>query len=243
MSAQMTRLGTTDGVVRRGAEPAGRARDGGVFRAALFDLDGTLLDSEGRSQAAWRRLFRAHGVPVDRALVASFAGRPGRVVLAENRGLFDARHSVDALLEEAMSYATDPAAPVPGAVELLRAVHGSGVPVGVVTSATREYAHAELTALGVRPLVAPVITAEDVRAGKPEPEGYLAGCRALSVEPGHTVVFEDSPAGVTSAKRAGAFCVAVSTTTPADALAHADLVVADLSRVGWAGGTVTLLEH
>ncbi|HWN33511.1 MAG TPA: HAD family phosphatase [Pseudonocardia sp.] len=230
----------TEGAMTRGTVPAGRG--GGVFRAALFDLDGTLVDSERRSQAAWTRLFQAHGVPLDRELVASFAGRPGRVVLAENRGLFDARHTVDALFAEAMSYATEPAAPVPGAVELLRAVHGSGVPVGVVTSATRGYAHAELTALGVRPLVAPVITAEDVRAGKPEPEGYLAGCRALDVEPGCTVVFEDSPAGVTSAKRAGAFCVAVSTTTPAAALADADLVVADLTRVRWAAGSVELLR-
>jgi sugar-phosphatase len=227
----------------RGAVDAGRPRGGGVFEAALFDLDGTLVDSERRSQAAWTRLFQAHRIPLDRALVASFAGRPGRAVLTENRDLFDARHSVEALLTEAMSYVTDPAPPVPGAVELLRAVHASGVPVGVVTSATRDYADEELTALGVRPLVAPVITAEDVRAGKPEPEGYLAGCRALDADPAHTVVFEDSPAGVTAAKRAGAFCVAVGTSTPAAALAEADLVVADLTRVRWADGSLQLLDQ
>src|SRR5437899_9429457 len=117
----------TEGAMTREAVGEGRSGGAGVFKAALFDLDGTLLDSERRSQAAWTRLFLAHGIPLDRELVASFAGRPGRVVLAENRALFDARHSVEDLFTEAMSYAGDPAAPVPGAVELLRAVHASGM--------------------------------------------------------------------------------------------------------------------
>ncbi|MCP2169756.1 HAD family hydrolase [Goodfellowiella coeruleoviolacea] len=206
-----------------------------VFEAALFDLDGTLVDTEPRSQAAWQRLFDVHGVPHEPGLVASFAGRPGKVVLAENLHRFGPGHTVAELFTEALSYATAPAEPVAGAVELVRSLHERGVPIGVVTSGTRDYAHAELDTLGLRPLFDVVITAEDVTAGKPDPEGYLAGCRALGVAPGRTVVFEDAPAGVAAAKAAGAFCVALTTTQPASALASADLVVADLSEVDWAG--------
>jgi len=213
---------------------------GPVFEAALFDLDGTLVDTEPRSQAAWRRLFLAHGVPHDQPMLASFAGRPGKAILTEHRHSFDRRHTVDELFAEAMSYATSyataPAAPVPGAVELVRALHSSGLPVGVVTSATRDYARAELDALALSALLAVLVTAEDVAAGKPSPEGYLAGCRTLGVGPERTLVFEDAPAGVAAAKAAGAYCVAVATTQPASALGAADLVVPDLSGLRWADG-------
>ena len=209
---------------------------GSAFEAALFDLDGTLVDTEPRSQAAWSRLFLAHGVPHDQPMLASFAGRPGKAVLTEHRHQFGRRHTVDELFAEAMSYATAAAAPVPGAVELVRALHSSGVPVGVVTSGTRDYARAELDALRLLAPLAVLITAEDVATGKPSPEGYLAGCRALGVAPERTVVFEDAPAGVAAAKAAGAYCVAVTTTQPAAALSAADLVVADLSGLRWADG-------
>ncbi|KAA2267052.1 HAD family phosphatase [Solihabitans fulvus] len=208
-----------------------------MHEAALFDLDGTLVDTEPRSQAAWGRLFRTHGVPHDERLLASFAGRPGREVLAAHHDQFGDEHSVDDLLTEAMSYATLPAAPVAGAVELVRRLHEQRVPVGVVTSGTRDYAHGELAVIGLLPLFAVVVTAEDVVRGKPDPEGYLAGCRALGVPPGRVVAFEDAPAGVAAAKSAGLHCVALTTTQPADALSSADRVVADLTAVRWPLGS------
>jgi sugar-phosphatase len=200
------------------------------FEAALFDLDGTLVDTEPRSRAAWKRLFGSYGVPHDDDLLRSFAGRPGKVVLAEQLGLFPPGSSVDDLFAEAMSYATAAAEPVRGAVELVRSLHAR-IPVGVVTSGTRDYAEAELEAIDVRRLLAVLITAEDVRKGKPDPEGYLAGCRALGVEPARTVVFEDSPAGVAAAKAAGAYCVGIGTSQPAGLLTEADLVVPDLTSL------------
>ncbi|WP_020673684.1 HAD family hydrolase [Amycolatopsis nigrescens] len=201
--------------------------------AALFDLDGTLVNTEPRSQAAWSRLFSAHQVPCDDRLLKSFAGRPGKQVLAEQRHLFGEVHTIEELFAEAMSYATLPAEPVPGAVEMLRQLHERGVPVGVVTSGTRDYAVGELDTIGVLPLLSLLITAEDVRNGKPDPEGYLAGCRTLGSAPERTVVFEDAPAGVSAAKAAGTFCVAVTTTQPAAALAAADLVVDGFAAVRW----------
>ncbi|WP_406631287.1 HAD family hydrolase [Amycolatopsis sp. WGS_07] len=197
-----------------------------MFSAALFDLDGTLVDTEPRSQAAWRRLFREHGVDLPEPLLASFSGRPGKTVLAENRHRFPGEPTVDDLFAEAMSYATSVAEPMPGAVDLVRALHELGWPIGVVTSGTRDYANAELTALGVRPLFDTVITAEDVSRGKPDPEGYLLGCTRLAVEPARTVVFEDAPAGIEAAKAAGTFCVAIGADSSA-----ADLVVTDLTEV------------
>jgi sugar-phosphatase len=197
----------------------------------LFDLDGTLVDTEPRSQAAWARLFRAHGVE-DNGVLTSFAGRPGLEVLKEHLTLFPG-HDAEELFAEAVRYlAEQPAAPpVRGAADLVRRLASARIPMAVVTSATQDYARRELTRLGVLDEFAALVTTDDVHRGKPDPEGYLAGCAALGVAPEHAVVFEDAPAGVAAAKAAGTFCVAVTTTLPAAALAAADLVLPDLHPV------------
>ncbi|TYB48284.1 HAD family hydrolase [Actinomadura chibensis] len=202
--------------------------------AAVFDLDGTLIDTEPRNRVMWSRLFDAHGAPYDDAVIASFAGRRGREVLQELAHLFPGR-TVEELFEQALSFGTLPglpaAAPVPGAVGLVRSLAGAGVPLAVVTSGQRAYAEDLLAELGVRHLLDVVVTAGDVATGKPHPEGYLAAARDLGVPPAAAVGFEDAPAGVAAVKSAGMTCVGVGTTQPPDALAGADHVVADLNEV------------
>ncbi|TDC67568.1 HAD family phosphatase [Actinomadura sp. GC306] len=202
--------------------------------AAVFDLDGTLIDTEPRNRAMWSRLFDAHGVPYDDALIASFAGRRGVEVLGDLAHLFPAR-PVEELFAEVVAYGAlpemPPIAPVGGAVELVRSLADAGVPLAVVTSAERRYAEGLLDDLGVRGLLDIVVTAGDVGTGKPHPEGYLAAARGLDVPPEEAVGFEDAPAGVAAVKSAGMTCVGVSTTQPVAALAGADHVVADLKGV------------
>ncbi|MFD0685287.1 HAD family hydrolase [Actinomadura fibrosa] len=204
------------------------------LRAAVFDLDGTLIDTEPRNRVMWSRLFEAHGAPYDDALIASFAGRRGLEVLADLAHLFPGR-TVEELFTEAVSYEALPGmpavGPVPGGVELVRALAGAGVPLAVVTSGQRPYAERLLDELGIRDLLDLVVTAGDVVTGKPHPEGYLAAARDLDVPPGEAVAFEDAPAGVAAVKAAGMTCVGVATTQPVGALAEADHVVADLKEV------------
>ncbi|MDJ1136102.1 HAD family hydrolase [Streptomyces iconiensis] len=211
------------------------------YGAALFDLDGTLVDTEPRSRSAWVKLFAAHGVPVEAATLAAFAGRPGKEAIAEHAADFPGC-TAEELYAEAKGYSEHPdlppVAPVPGAVALLHRLREASVPLAVVTSGTRDYAHGELSTLGVLGLFDTVITADDVTRGKPHPEGYLAACAALGTEPERAVVFEDAPAGIEAAKSAGAYCVAVTVTQPAATLtaAGADLVVPDLTSVHWPVG-------
>ncbi|MCB5906575.1 HAD family hydrolase [Streptomyces pinistramenti] len=207
-----------------------------MHTAVLFDLDGTLIDTEPRSREAWARLFRCHGVPHDDAVLRAFAGRPAKEAVAEHLASFPG-HTVEELCAEAMAYTALPdmpaVAPVSGARELLLRLRRHGVALGVVTSGPRGYAEGELAAMGALPLLDVLITADDVTRGKPDPEGYLAACSALRAAPGQAVVFEDAPAGILAAKRAGAFCVGLTTTQPANALAGADLVLPDLADVPW----------
>jgi sugar-phosphatase len=207
-----------------------------MSKAAVFDLDGTLVNTELGSRARWTRLFDTYGAPYDQKLIASFAGRRGREVLAELLHLFPGR-TADELYDEIVSYELGPgvleAVPVPGAVALVRSISADGVPIGVVTSGARPYAEGQLERLGIRDLLDVVITADDVREGKPSPEGFLAACERLGVAPDKAVAFEDAPAGIAAAKAAGMPTVGVATTQSPEALAAADLVVTDLTEVTW----------
>ncbi|OPF82391.1 haloacid dehalogenase [Streptomyces antioxidans] len=206
------------------------------IRAALFDLDGTLIVTEHRSRAAWTRLFQAHGLRIDDALLATFVGRRGQEALADHVHRFPGS-TVDELFHEAVGYLNGPDIPppypVPGAGVLVKTLHTEGVPMAVVTSSLGEHAHVLLDHVGGADLFATVITAEDVQRGKPHPEGFLSGCAALGVHPTQAVAFEDAPAGIAAAKAGGLACVGLTTTHSAEALGAADLVVPDLTGVRW----------
>ena len=208
----------------------------GRFAAAIFDLDGTLVDSESRSHEIWRQVFSARGITPDDRLIRSFVGRRDVDVhglLAESLPAHDPAELLAASSAHFHDPDRPPLGPLAGAVELVRQIATARTPLALVTSAGRDYAEQTLTELGVRPLFAVLVTAGDVTVGKPDPQGYRAAAAALGVAPDACVVFEDAPAGVAAAKAAGMYCVAVTTTHTPDELSAADAVVPDLTDVPW----------
>jgi sugar-phosphatase len=119
----------------------------------------------------------------------------------------------------------------------------AGLPRGrwaIATSGTRRTATIRLAHVGVVPPNV-LVTADDVVTGKPSPEPYLLAAKRLGVEPTRCVVVEDAPAGIASARAAGARVVGVTSTNSADALAGADIIVdrlADLRAVAASGALV-----
>ncbi|CAM4258671.1 HAD family phosphatase [Nocardiopsis rhodophaea] len=205
-------------------------------RGALFDLDGTLINSEPRSLATWSRLLDMHNVPHDTATLHRFMGRRGPDVIAENPALFPGV-TWDVILAEIQEIGKDPDLPpvaeLPRSVEFVHRLHAWDVPFGLVTSAGRDWAERALTMLGMRELFHGVVAAGDVTTGKPDPEGYLAGAEILGHAPEHIVVFEDTPAGIEAARRAGMRTVGITTTHERSALRDADLIVDHLTEVDW----------
>jgi len=193
--------------------------------AALFDLDGTLVDSERVHRAAWRSFFDSRGWEVSEQTYAEhFLGRRGADTFRSLDGPWQG-HDPDALLAEVLTHLAQvelEPEPVRGAAELIRSVHAKGIPVAVVTSAVRAWVDSSLAVLGISDVVSTVVSAEDVKAGKPDPEGYLLACTRLGADPGRVVAFEDSTSGVTAAVAAGITpVIGVLTTTSADALRSA----------------------
>jgi sugar-phosphatase len=194
--------------------------------AILFDLDGVLMDSRVAVERAWERWATGHGIdPV--AVLAQAHGRRTIDTIRAIAPLLDIEAEAR-LLEVAESVDFEGVTTLPGAAELLEAL-----PAGswtVVTSGTRALATGRLSHGGLR-IPEQLITADDVERGKPDPQPYLAGAAALSVDPADCLVIEDAPAGVEAGKAAGMTVLAVATTFEASALVAADYVVGSLSDV------------
>ncbi len=189
--------------------------------AVLFDLDGTLIDSEPRSRELWGRLFAAHGIAPTPDLLDSFAGRRSAEVIAEHLHRFGSGLTPEDLRRELRRI--DEGSDLPetqlmrGARTLLNRLRDAGIPTALVTSGGLTYATDQLTRLGVADHFMTLVTADDVEQGKPSPEGYLLACRRLDVDPREALVFEDSAAGIQAARASGAACIAVGNPPPTSA--------------------------
>ncbi|MFF0748107.1 HAD-IA family hydrolase [Streptomyces sp. NPDC004267] len=180
------------------------------LHAVLFDMDGTLVDTEG---LWWEAVELVAGRALTDADEPDVLGRPVEHTadwLAAENGR-DAGELAAELHREFADRVRAGVVPRPGALGLLTALAGEGVPTALVTASPRAVADtviAALTALGA-PGFAVSVTADDTATTKPEPEPYLAACRALGVEPGACVAVEDTPTGVASAEAAGCAVLAV----------------------------------
>jgi sugar-phosphatase len=191
--------------------------------AILADLDGTLVDSVASSERAWGALARRRGL--DEEETHRFAmGRPTRETIA----LLvpeDEREAEQAQVDRDEVDDAGSVVAYPGAVELL----AGPLPIAVVTSGSTELATARLRGAGLEVPEA-MITADRVTNGKPDPEPFLLGARALGIEPGRCLVLEDAPAGIESARAAGMPVVAFRTTHPEAELEGATALLDSLAE-------------
>lgn len=196
--------------------------DGGVAKpaAVLFDMDGTLVDSEKLWSIALRDYvaFRGGslGAATREAMVGSNMRDSMRLLLADlgipdsARELADAARWVERRTAELFRQGLPWR---PGAQEALRTVQASGVPTALVTSTVRTLTEIALDDIG-RGFAATVCGDEVDGRNKPEPQPYLLACRLLGVEPGDCVAIEDSPTGVSSALDAGCLVIGVPCEVP-----------------------------
>lgn len=196
--------------------------------ALLLDLDGVLVDSEAAVMRHWTELARREQLE-PRVVFELAHGRRGDDAIRELVG--PARmETVSAWFTELEVADTGDVSPLPGAAELLASL--AGLPWAIVTSCGLDLARARLRAAGLgAPARERLISADDVSAGKPDPQGYLLAARRLELPPAEVIVIEDAPAGVDAARRAGMRCLALATTQAPTQLAAAQWVVSDLSTV------------
>ena len=177
-----------------------------MFRAVLFDLDGTLLDSIPLIVDSYVHTFARFGMPVPRreALIADI-GRPLRVVLAEAAG--DARHLAEMIAvyrDYNLAHHDARVVPFPGVVSMVREVKGLGLGTALVTSKIRDSALRGMTVLGLEDAIDHLVGGDDVSDPKPAAEPVLKAARLLGVEPREVIMVGDSAHDMASGRAAGA---------------------------------------
>src|SRR5690348_11745779 len=176
-------------------------------KALLFDMDGVLINSTPAIARVWGRWASQHGFE-PAAVIAKAHGRPSLMTVQEY--LPDADHELENRVVERMEIEDlDGIVPLPGAAELLTSLPPDRWTI--VTSATRALAEVRLHAAGL-PAPKSMITATDIRHGKPHPEPYLKAAAKLGFVGEDCIVVEDAISGIRAGKAARARVIAFPTT-------------------------------
>jgi beta-phosphoglucomutase-like phosphatase (HAD superfamily) len=196
-------------------------------RALLLDFNGTLSLDEPILYAVYAELFAEHGEELtQRRYLDEHAGLSEHAIL-DHLARGDAAALARLVDERVARYLarTGDGSTVPAAAREAVALAAAHVPVAIVSGAARREIEAVLAGAGLAPLVTTIVADEDVERGKPDPACYRLALARLGVAATEAVAFEDTEAGVASARDAGVRCLAVTGTLGPDRLARADALV------------------
>lgn len=186
-----------------------------MLKAILFDLDGTLANTDPIHYAVWQEILQNHGTEINHEFYKThISGRQNESIiqdlfpqLSENEGQKLADDKESRFRERAVDLK-----PLAGLSDVLTWVQRHQLKTAVVTNAPRANAEFMLNTLNLRECFNILVLAEDVIAGKPDPAPYQYGLKQLEVQPEEAIVFEDSPAGIRSAIQTGIETIGVAST-------------------------------
>ncbi len=207
-----------------------------VTSAAIFDMDGLLIDSEPLWQEAEISVFGSVGVTLTRELCRETMGvRLDGVVrhwYAKHPWVGESLESVEArIIEEISRLIVRRGKPMPGATETIDMLSAAGYELAVASSSPMQLIRTALETFGLIDAFSVLHSAEAEEEGKPHPAVYLSAMSRLGIDPGNCIALEDSVLGVRAAKRAGAWVIAVPDPVDAGkpAFAEADVVLSSLT--------------
>lgn len=202
-------------------------------RAVVFDLDGTLIDSEALVKEAHFAACDALGVSMTDAQFLALVGMHREANDLQLKGYYGEDFPLERFIGLTRTHIGERVAPLKaGALELMDELDARALPFGLATSSRRPWVEKHFAAHGLNARFQAVVTRQDVTEGKPHPEPYLHASKLLGALPGNVLALEDSYAGVSSAHAAGCMTVMVPDLLLADDDMRAKaLVLASLAEV------------
>ena len=205
-----------------------------MYRALLFDLDGTLAETDSLHLPTWVNVLRPYGIEIDEEFYRErISGRSNSKIVEdllpdlsakEGRDLADAK-------EASFRERADELEPLPGLLDFMREAKDRGLSLALVTNAPEENVEAMLLALELREFFDEVVLSDQVGPVKPDPAPYRAALNRLGVAPEEALAFEDSTSGIASSVGAGIPTVGIASTQAPETLedAGAFMVAADFA--------------
>lgn len=198
------------------------------IKAVCFDMDGVIVDTMRHHVEAWRHAFNENGYDHEDLVFYLREGMPGKKTIVDvfnHSNVVVNENLVESIYVQKRNYFKEHAQYefIEETVSTLIALSDEHIPIAVVTGSRKEFVSEVLSKLPVT--FDTIVTGDDVKEGKPSPEPYLLAMDRHSFKPSEWLVIENAPLGIQSAKRAGAYCLAVETTLEEKYLKEADQII------------------
>ena len=183
------------------------------IEAAIFDLDGTIIDTQHNYRLSDAEFLRRHGLPHDDNMLDRLTGRGNRMIHKMLVDEFGFEKSLDEMLKEKVAIYLDMdienVTVFPEMLRLIEELRDRGFPLAVASGSTRAIIDRMLSAFGLWNYFNATVSADEIGSGKPEPDVFLEAARLLGVAPVACLVVEDAAPGIEAAHAAGMLSVAV----------------------------------
>jgi HAD superfamily hydrolase (TIGR01509 family) len=198
-------------------------------RGAIFDWDGVIINSAEHHELSWERMAEEIGKSLPEGHFKAGFGMKNEVIIPELLSWSNDPEEIRRLYREVVLERGIVA--LPGVENWLQTLREAAIPCIIASSTHRENIVTTLQVLGLESYFESMVTAEDVKRGKPDPEVFQTAARRIGVEGRGGIVFEDALVGIAAGHAAGMHVVTVTTTNPRKILAHADWVVDRLDEL------------
>lgn len=199
------------------------------IKAMVFDMDGTVIDSNKLDYKAWQEVFKKHDVDLGYKEYTTLLGATSEEIIKKYIDLND--DEIDNFIEKRESlfkkFVKEEGLYAMEQIEdLLKQIKNSGIKMALATGAQREKLNYMMEIVDLRNYFDEIVTADDVEKGKPHPETFLKAAEKFNVSPDEVIVWEDAQKGVEAAKNGNFRCVAITTTNGSkEGLEKADVTI------------------